>query len=316
MPQTDLKAQKSAFVRKEEVNRMRVVERRKKRIGKVVQALSWLSRYRPRQGARLAEFLWSVPLRSRRPARERAWLNGARPFEVPCGLGRLQAWSWGSGPCVLLVHGWDGRGSQLGAMAKPLVEAGFRVVTFDSRGHGDSFGRRACLASFADCISALARHTGPLHGVIAHSFGAAATLYAVRGGLQVERVVFLGPVNAVHGASRFAKFMEMSPECTRIFEQNVQRRLGDTYELLSEKREGTQGPPLLVYHDAEDLFVPTEDGQELAGLWGHARYIQTRGLGHHRVLRDAAVLGEVRDFLCSGQWPARGVDPSSCESAA
>ena len=40
-------------------------------------------------------------------------------------------YSWGSGPTVLLVHGWEGRGSQLSAFAPALVKAGFRVVAVD-----------------------------------------------------------------------------------------------------------------------------------------------------------------------------------------
>jgi hypothetical protein len=41
---------------------------------------------------------------------------------------RLPVYSWGSGPTILLAHGWSGRGSQLGAFVEPLVEQGFRLV--------------------------------------------------------------------------------------------------------------------------------------------------------------------------------------------
>jgi len=33
---------------------------------------------------------------------------------------------WGKGPTVMLVHGWSGRGAQLGELVEPLVAAGDR----------------------------------------------------------------------------------------------------------------------------------------------------------------------------------------------
>ena len=289
--------------------RERIVEQRRRRVGKVVKAVSWLSRHRPEAAARLAEFLWTIPMRSDRPQRESNWLRRGEAFEVSSGKGILRAWSWGSGPCVLLVHGWDGRGSQLGAMVSPLCDAGFRVVTFDSPGHGDSSGKRASLLSFAEAIDDVALVVGPLQGLVAHSFGAAASLYAIRTGLAVERVVFVGPVNAINGADRFASFMQLSAKSTACFKRNVHESLSETYRILSEERPLEGAPPLLIYHDRGDLFVPEKDGREISKIWGNARYVQTQGLGHHRILREATLLREVTDFLQSGGWPDRSFQP-------
>lgn len=42
------------------------------------------------------------------------------------------------GPAVLLVHGWQGRRSQLVKIAVDLAEKGYRVITFDGPAHGSS----------------------------------------------------------------------------------------------------------------------------------------------------------------------------------
>ena len=61
-----------------------------------------------------------------------------------------------SGPALgvafsdLLVHGWEGRGAQLGSLVGPLVEAGLSVVAFDAPAHGDSPGNRLYLTDEAD----------------------------------------------------------------------------------------------------------------------------------------------------------------------
>src|SRR5262249_6361441 len=63
---------------------------------------------------------------------ERELLARGERLDVVVGGARLAAWTFGEGPTVLLVHGWNGRGSQLGAFVEPLVSAGYRAVLFDA----------------------------------------------------------------------------------------------------------------------------------------------------------------------------------------
>src|SRR5205085_10246750 len=101
-------------------------------------------------GPAWAARLFTSPRRHPRPAREAAVLATARAVTldvVTRATGRdraqrLAAWRWGTGPTILLVHGWEGRGAQLGALVEPLVDAGFSVLTFDGPAHGDSSGKR------------------------------------------------------------------------------------------------------------------------------------------------------------------------------
>jgi len=55
--------------------------------------------------------------------------------------------------------------------------------------------------------------------------------------------------------------------------------------------------PLLVLHDAGDGQVLYREGAELADLWPGARLVSTRGLGHLKILRDAATIETVMGFL-------------------
>src|SRR5262245_16797575 len=45
---------------------------------------------------------------------------------------------WGSGPAVVLSHGWPFNADSWDYHATKLVEAGYRVVSFDRRGFGRS----------------------------------------------------------------------------------------------------------------------------------------------------------------------------------
>src|SRR5688572_26209329 len=159
----------------------------------LVRALRVLSHASPGVASRIAADLFMTPRRHRTPDRERALLEGATPFDVRLGDSTtIKAWRWGNGPLVLLVHGWEGRGSQLTPFVRPLVDAGHRVVTFDAPGHGASDGNRSSLPHFTYALRAVAATAEP-HAIIAHSLGCAATTLALRDGLNANRLVFMAP---------------------------------------------------------------------------------------------------------------------------
>ncbi len=129
-------------------------------------------RIAPELTTRLAERLFFTPQRHRRPDREAAWLSGARKTMRQIGEHRVAFYAWGVGRPVLLVHGWSGRGSQMGGLGTALAAAGFQAIAFDAPGHGDSGGRTSMLPLFLDCIRAAAADVGPLAAVVGHSLGA------------------------------------------------------------------------------------------------------------------------------------------------
>ena len=51
---------------------------------------------------------------------------------------RIWCASYGSGPCVVLLHGGLGHSGNWGHQVPPLLDAGYRVLVIDSRGHGRS----------------------------------------------------------------------------------------------------------------------------------------------------------------------------------
>ena len=114
--------------------------------------------------------------------------NAAR---VPYGGRWLRVWSFGEGPAILLAHGWSGHAAQFDAWIEPLVSAGYRVVLFDAPAHGRSGGAETNLVDMGGAVQHVAGLYGPLHAIVAHSFGAPATLFALQHGLAVDRLVLI-----------------------------------------------------------------------------------------------------------------------------
>jgi pimeloyl-ACP methyl ester carboxylesterase len=265
-------------------------------------AFGLLSRTAPDVASLVAADLFMKPRKFNAPDRERAILAEAVPFEVMLGTNiRLQAWRWGRGPAVLLVHGWEGRGSQLAPFVRPLVDSGHSVITFDAPGHGASSGKRSSLPHFAYAVRGVAAATAPPHAIIAHSLGCAATTLALRDGLTAQRLVFISPpLNPSDYVNRFGEILGVSePVLDRMklrIEERFLRKWSD-YSLEQTAREMTA--PLLVVHDRDDAETFHSEGEALAKAWPEARMISTQGLGHRRILRDESVIEAATRFVTS-----------------
>lgn len=264
-----------------------------------------LSSILPVAAYRVAARLFATPHRPPVPPREDRWAEGSRRFEVRTALGTVVARSWGDGPeTVLLVHGWAGRGLQLGAFVEPLVANGFRVVAYDAPAHGASAGRRSSLIELAATANTVARELGPLAGVIAHSLGAAAVLRAVtRHELRAPRLALLAPATDFDGAAaRFAELTGFTPAVIEGMWRLFERRLGFARsELALAALVAGAEVPMLIVHDLDDRDVPWEEGRALAKAAANARFVGTRGLGHRQLLRSPQVVERVCSFIRAGE---------------
>jgi pimeloyl-ACP methyl ester carboxylesterase len=261
--------------------------------------LSAASRVSPRFAALVAERIFLTPRRHARPTHERLGLETARPFTIESDDGALSAWEWGTeGPRVLLVHGWEGRGTQLVDLVAPLVARGFRVVAFDMPGHGDSPGSLSSFFHFARSIARVAESVGPLHAIVAHSMGGASTAWALRTMPRPKRLVMIAPPADIRDFTGGASAaLGLNEAATGELEARIGRRFGiPLTEVQAVQVVRQMTTPLLVVHDEDDREVPLSSGEVVAGAWPGAVLERTRGLGHRRILRDAAVIERVTAF--------------------
>lgn len=244
--------------------------------------------------------LWFRSQRFPEPAREKEWLASAQRLALTHRGRPLAVCHWGAGPTVLLVHGWHGRGAQLGAFVAPLVAAGFRVVTFDAPAHGRTPGRSTDLPEVSAALLQVAAAFPPLHGVIAHSFGTAVTLHAIAQGLAPHRVVALSAPSSIEFLMEsFAARLAIPNPVMAVHRRLMERQFGgDVWHRLSPAEIARQvNIPALLIHDDDDHDVPWRESETLARAWPGAEFVRTRGLGHRRILRDPEVVARVIRFI-------------------
>lgn len=137
-------------------------------------------------------------------------LPEASPRFLPVGEGRVAYDdTGGSGPLVLAIPGMGDLRSEYRALRPLLQQAGYRVVTMDIRGHGDTTARWNDYSAHAVGRDALALmdqlNAGPAV-ILGNSFAAGSALWAAHDApAQVRAVVLLGPVVRDGTPSWFAK---------------------------------------------------------------------------------------------------------------
>jgi len=266
-----------------------------------------LARLWPSTAEQLAAWLFCHPRSTTSDRREADLLDRGHAFRIEARGHELAAWSWGDGPTVLLHHGWGGSAAHMVGFVRPLVEAGFSVVVYDAPAHGASTGRITAAPEMARVLSDVATRLVGLHGVVAHSIGAAATLMAVRHGLAIERAVLLAPPSDLRGfVDLFAEHLGLG----RAIRDGMARRAASWFGIdwkqmdVEHWAEGSR-PPLLIVHDRDDDVVPWAHGKRVQDVWERAEMLTTSGLRHRRLRRDVRVIENATRFLAERRPESR-----------
>lgn len=243
--------------------------------------------------------MFFTPRRARRSTMPATSVLSGNSFRLSLGEDEIACWSWGQGPTVILVHGWEGYGAQLIHFVQPLVATGFRVVAFDMPGHGGSTGRRLSAFDMSRAIRAVSQIFAPIQGVIAHSLGGTASIIALSQGLQIERAVLFAPAAEPNYFARvIATQLGFSNVRAAGMVKRIEDRLGMSLEEASTLRiVPKMAVPVLVMHDPLDAEVPFEQGRRIAEAWPGARLELLYQMGHRRMLRDPRVIDAATAFM-------------------
>ena len=257
----------------------------------------------PALGTRLAMGLFFTPMPTKWLARSRPvprpWVERQLPFEG----GHISVWQRADiepgRPKVLLTHGWAGDAQQMRPLADTLAAAGFEPVLLDLPAHGRSSGWRSNLLQWVRALFAVTARFGPWDGVVAHSLGALAMSHALARGLPVRRAALIALAPPPGQFLRwFAQAMGTGEELATRMRGHVERREGVSLGLFEPAWLGERVmQPTLLVHDRGDRTAPLAGSEALARVLPNSRLHTTEGLGHRRVLDDAAVLAEVTAHL-------------------
>jgi len=249
---------------------------------------------------KLAYWLWFSSPKFTQPARETKWGKTASLEMIQHQHGPIAVYSWGTGPKILLVHGWSGRGLQLGSFAQPLVDAGFSVVTFDAPGHGLSRGSRTNIFKFQRVLSHVAIRVGPIHGIVAHSFGVLASALSIKKKLDLNKLVCISsPTSAKYLLQSYCDKLQFSKKVQQgllsCFKNEFGENLWEDISAIENLKDSEKS--ILIIHDQDDVDVPIKCSEELHQALKKSVFMQTEKLGHRRILQNPQVIEKITMFM-------------------
>lgn len=235
------------------------------------------------------------------PLAEREVLQQAKRSQLTIGAIPIEVYTWGSGPAILLVHGWAGRASQFRSFVPYLIDRGYQVVAFDAPAHGHSKGKRTNIFQFRDAILQLENRVGGFQAIVAHSIGGAAAIFALAEGIKTQTVITIATPSIgdeiIHEfALRINGSVKAEEKLKAYIRQTFQRPFD---ELMASHfaKQLDQTIDWLIIHDEHDKEAHVRNAQQLYEAYPRATVKITSALGHTRILRDEGVITTCLKFI-------------------
>jgi len=272
------------------------------------------SRIIPFVAVRAAEKLFTTPFHSKKRDIENEILESAEQFLIPMGKHhQLKGYRWGrkTDPVILFVHGWTATATCFVNFIDPLLAKGYQVISYDSIAHGKSSGFSVSLTEWADTVIATMKVIGKVHCIVGHSLGSGAIVIASSLELKTDKIILISPVvDIAKVTEQFAKALSI-PE--RIMEKMHQyawkkyyvsaSKYGDNW---NDVFESDFKVPTLIIHDINDKEIDVSNARKLAKQWNWAELIETKRLGHRRILLNPDVITAALKFVMEPKIEEKG----------
>jgi len=252
-----------------------------------------------------SEWAWKLfftPFRFTPPATEAETAEKATLFKLSVENIEIQGYEWGQGDkTILVLHGWSGRATQFRKFISPFNELGYKVVGIDGPSHGKSSGNRTHIMEFVAVLKAVKQKYPEIEAIIAHSFGGAASIMAIREGLAINRLINIGtPTDGDYIIDDFLRRINGKPKSGELFKQKVLDMFNKPFSNYSVKESikyMKDDFELLMIHDNNDKEVPIKHPLDLHAAHPNTKLITTDGLGHMRILKDKEVINHCINFV-------------------
>ncbi len=254
----------------------------------------------PYLAAKLALMLFTRPRRKARPDKEMKFLTTGKQITFQSSR---KARSWGKGPVIWLLHGWESRGSTFIKLVPLLVEKGFQVVAWDGPAHGESPGKSTNLPEYARCFSDDLNEGlfEQAFAFVGHSFGGAAMAILSKIQKMPAKVVIVSaPSRIINIFNGFAKMINLSDKASKKFIALAESKSG--YSLLDcslVSNDISTSCDTLVIHDRDDDVIPFADFEALQEAWASGEFLATENLGHRLTIKNQGTLGAIVGFIVS-----------------
>lgn len=211
----------------------------------------------------------------------------------------MQLFLWpGSGPTVLLVHGWESNTSRWLPLIRVLRQKNFRIIGLDAPAHGFSEGKQFNVVLYTQVLSEILNHHQP-DIFIGHSAGGMAGayhLYLKKEAPFGKMILLSVPYELEDLMNTFRQIVGMNELVFDGLKSSFETSFGFPMSDFSIPKflQDIQMPGLII-HDKHDSIAPFQGGQVIHEAWSESTFYATEQLGHS--LPGSQVIEVVMDYL-------------------
>lgn len=254
---------------------------------------------------KFAQNLFITPIKFTPPKREKEMLekSSISRIIVPAIKKDIIVYQYGTNKnatkTALLIHGWNGRGTQLITIATMLMRQGYNIVSFDAPGHGKAPKTKTNLHEFIQSTFEVEKQFGPFDLVVGHSLGGLTTLNALRDGLKTKKAVLISSGDIIEDViTEFINQIQLQPSIGDGIKQRFEKQFNKKMEAYDgSKAAETIDTSLLIIHDDEDVDVDVKAAYNIKKHSKNAQIMITNGLGHKKILGDKKVIEKIKCFI-------------------
>lgn len=235
---------------------------------------------------------------------------------------RIWFGDYGSGPAVVLLHGGLGNANNFGHQVPALLDAGYRVIVVDSRGHGRSTwnGGAFSYAAMGEDVLAVMDRTGvDRAAIVGWSDGACTGLAMAKANPERIAGVFFFACNVDSSGSVPFKMTDTIGRCLTRHHKDYAALSPkpDQFDAMTAELQKMQGEqpdysaddlrtitvPVTVAQAEHDEFISGEHAGYISQTIPGARLVPLPGVSHFApVQRPAQFTAAVLDFLGALDW--------------
>ncbi|WP_292890720.1 alpha/beta hydrolase [Nonlabens sp.] len=251
------------------------------------------------KAAAVALEVFSTPRKGKVLEHQKDFLSTARTQQIAFEDGLFMLYHWkGTGPTVLLNHGWESNSFRWKYLVDPLRKLDYNIISIDAPAHGLTDGSLFTAVKYSKIIKTTIELYEP-QIVIAHSVGAMATVFQESKSPHafVKKLILLGSPN------RLEVIME-NYQALVSFNDAVYKSLNDLLKNnfgyfikdfnTADFVQKISAPTLLI-HNPNDLIVPFQAMKEIASAMPNATTYSSKTGGHSLYTQE--VIDEIVKFL-------------------
>jgi esterase/lipase len=276
---------------------------------KIIQwLLKILSFINIRLAVRVTNFLIRFPRKLPTKERDLGYIHSAKTITFNRN-GEKVALSWGAGPVVILVHGWEGRSTQMAVIAQQLANNGFQAIALDFSGHGLSGGRQSGFSDFIEDLAALKKYVEEnispnIHAMVGHSAGGVCMMASrlINDFSTTKYVVISGPSAPYTAINALRRVLKVGDDVLALVQDGIAESFKCTWQELLAGYAYTKrfhDEQLFLIYDHDDKMVDHNEAQKIQKTFHTNDVYKTQGNGHIKLLWDDCVVEKIVNFVSS-----------------